>query len=130
MEKFQQLGCRVVLIANGSERDGSIWRKNKPYKLPVIVDSEWLLYRRLGLRRYIDILSAESMYEYAEKIVGGAPLPDLTGVYNDDDFFMMAGNFIAQEDGKLVYALKQRHFDQRPSVEELLSFLEQHKKAI
>ena len=127
LEKFQQLGCQVVVVENRSKRDGLIWRKDKPYKLPVIVDPEWLLYRRLGLRRYI-FLSAEGMLEYAEGLVAGAPLPDLTGVYNDDDFFMMAGNLITQSDGKLVYVLKQRHFNQRPSVEELLLFLEQQGK--
>ena len=68
------------------------------------------------------------MIACAEELVAGLPFPDLTGVYNDDDFFMMAGDFITQSDGKLVYALKQRHFSQRPSVQELLSLLEQLRK--
>ena len=123
LEEFQRLGCQVVIVANGSREEGLVWQQNHPYKCPTLTDSEWLLYRKLGLRRYIDFLTTEVMSAYGEGLVRGLPLPQLT--YADDDLCIMGGNFIVQKDGKLVYALKQRSYNQRPSVEELLSFIEQ-----
>ena len=125
MEKFQRLGCQVVSITNGTREDGLLWQTKlqHPSVAPVLVDPEWLLYRKLGLRRYCDILTTEAMSGYGERLVSGVPLPKL--IYNDDDFWIMGGDFIVQQDGKIVYALKQRTFYQRPSVEELLSFLEE-----
>jgi len=125
MEKFQQLGCQVVAITNGTRKDGLLWQTKlqHPNKAPVLVDSDWLLYRKLGLRRYCDIFTTETMISYGELMVSGVSFPKL--IYDDDDLCIMGGDFIVQRDGKLVYALKQYTYNQRPSVEELLSFLEE-----
>ena len=125
MDKFQRLGCQVVTIANGTRKEGLLWQTKlqHPSKAPVLVDSDWRLYRKLGLRRFCDFLTTETMSGYGELAVSGLPFPKL--IYNDDDLCIMGGDFIVQQDGKLVYALKQRTYNQRPSVEELLSFLEE-----
>lgn len=123
LEKFKQLGCQVVIIANGSREEGLVWQKEHPYKFPVLIDPEWLLYRKLGLRRYVHFLTTEVMIAYGEALVKGIPFPKLT--YDDDDLCIMGGDLIVQKDGKLVYALKQHTIIQRPTVEELLLFLQQ-----
>ena len=121
--KFQQLGCQVVIIANGTKEEGMVWQKEHRYNFPTLTDPKWLLYRKLGLRRYVDFLTTEVVIAYGEGMVGGVPLPKLT--YDDDDLCIMGGDFIVQKDGKLVYALKQQTINQRPTVEELLLFLQQ-----
>ena len=125
LERFQRFGCQVVLVANGTREEGLVWQKEHPLKFSTLIDTEWLLYRKLGLRRYIGFLTTEVVSAYGEGRVRGMALPKLT--YDDDDLCIMGGDFIVQQDGKLVYALKQQTYDQRPSVEELLSFL-QHSR--
>ena len=125
LERFQRFGCQVVIVANGTREEGLVWQKEHPLKFSTLIDTEWLLYRKLGLRRYIGFLTTEVVSAYGEGLVRGIALPKLT--YDDDDLCIMGGDFIVQQDGKLVYALKQQTYDQRPSVEELLSFL-QHSR--
>ena len=92
LEKFKQLGCQVVIIANGSREEGLVWQKEHPYKFPALIDPEWLLYRKLGLRRYVHFLTTEVMIAYGEALVKGIPFPKLT--YDDDDLCIMGGDLI------------------------------------
>ena len=124
LEEFKQLGCKVVVVTSGSREDGLKWRERFPdNKIPnKLVDSDWVLYRKLNLRRYCDILSTWAMGTYADKNIRGIPLPVLEYV---DDLWIMGGDFIVRQDGLIVYALHQRTFYIRPSNEELFSALKE-----
>ena len=116
--EFEQLGCKVILLANGTKESGIIWRKANPSQFPAYCDPEWNVYRQLGLRRILGF-RVTAMLGYAERKMQGIPLPQ---IYEGDDPFIMGGDFIVRKDGEIIYAFHQ-NTPQRPSVEDLLSYL-------
>lgn len=119
--EFKQLGCKVVLLTNGTRDDGLVWRKRHPSQFPAYYDPNWTVYRKLGLRRILKILTTEAMCGYGERRIQGIPFPE--SIYEGDDLWIMGGDFIVRKDGKIVYALHQTTYYERPSVEDLLSCL-------
>ena len=121
MSEFQQLGCRVVILTHGTREDGVEYRKAHPSQFPAYCDSQRTLYRQLGLRRILKILTTTAMCKYGEMKVQGLPFPDL--VYEDDDLWIMGGDFIVKDDGKVLFSLHQTTYYERPSIQDLLSCL-------
>ena len=89
--------------------------------LQVLLDPDKALYRSLGLRRRVDFYNVGAATHYSQSMYQGIPFP--TYDYEGDDIMMMAGDFITQADGKLVYAYYQE-MPFRPPVEELLKVLQ------
>ena len=89
---------------------------------PVLLDPDKALYRSLGLRRCVDMYDLGATTYYSQRMFRGIPFP--TYDYEGDDILMMAGDFITQADGKLVYAYYQERPSIRPPVEELLKVLQ------
>ena len=116
MAEFQKLGCKVVLLANGNRESGLVWRKANPYRFPAYCDPEWTVYRQLGLRR-IAAFNLAIFYQYAERRMKGIPFPRL---YKGGDPFIMGGDFVVKNDGKIIYAYHQQTIE-RPNVEDILS---------
>ena len=124
LEEFKQLGCKVVVVTSGSREDGLKWRgRNLDNTLSKMVDSKWVLYRKLNLRRQV-YFQTRRVSTHAEKLIAGIPLA--VSDYTDDDLCIMGADFIARRDGLLVYALHQQTID-RPSTEELLSVLKENQ---
>ena len=61
------------------------------------------------------------MCTYGEWKRNGIKFPEL--VYEDDDLWIMGGDFIVKNDGKVLFALHQTTFNERPPVDDLLSCL-------
>ena len=61
------------------------------------------------------------MCKYGERKIKGLDFPDL--VYEDDDLWIMGGDFIVKNDGKVLFALHQTTYYERPPVSDLLSCL-------
>ena len=118
--EFEQLGCKVVLLTNGTREDGLIWRKAHTSQLPAYSDPQHMLYRKLGLRRILKILTTIAMCKYGERKIKGIDFPDL--VYEDDDLWIMGSDFIMKNDGKILYALHQMTYYERPPIHDLLSY--------
>ena len=119
--EFEWLGYKVVLLTNGTREDGLIWRKTHPSQLPAYSDPQHTLYRQLGLRRTLKILTIIAMCKYGERKIKGLDFPDI--VYEDDDLWIMGGDFIVKNDGKVLYALHQTTYYERPPIHDLLSCL-------
>lgn len=121
LSEFQQYGCKVVLLSNGTLENGVVWRKANPIQFPAYCDPEWTVYRQLGLRRIVGIVGSNyGMYGYAERKMNGLPFPKFD--YQGDDLFIMGGDFIVRKDGEVVYAFHQTT-PERPDVQDLLSCL-------
>ena len=121
LQEFERLGCKVVLLSNGTREDGLVWRKAHPYQCPVYCDPQHTLYRQLGLRRILKILTTVTMCTYGEWKRKGIKFPEL--VYEDDDLWIMGGDFIVKNDGEVLFALHQTTYNERPPVDDLLSCL-------
>ena len=121
MSEFERLGCKVVVLTNGTRKDGLVWRKAHPCQFPAYNDPQHTLYRQLGLRRILKILTTIAMCKYGERKIKGIDFPDL--VYENDDLWIMGGDFIVENDGKVLFALHQTTYYERPPVDDLLSCL-------
>ena len=87
---------------------------------PVYLDLNCTLYHQLGLGHSVLILRIEAVCRYATKIVRKQPiLPDYPG----DDWFQMAGDFIVDDKGKLVFGHWGTDYNDRPSVSKILQEL-------
>ena len=111
-----------MLAANGTRESSLVWRKQHPSKFPAYADSQWTVYRQFGLRRYLSILTAAAMCMYGERRMQGKPFPNITD-YEGDDLWIMGGDFIVRNDGKVIFAFHQKMPYERPTVEDLLSCL-------
>ena len=121
LPEFEQLGCKVVLLSNGTRESGLVWRKSHPYQCPAYCDPQHILYRKLGLRRILKILTTTTVCTYGEMKRKGITFPDL--VYEDDDIWIMGGDFIVKNDGKVLLAFHQTNHYERPPVCDLVSCL-------
>ena len=63
--------------------------------------------------------STFGLHSYAERKMKGLPFPK---PYDGDDTFIMGGDFIVRNDGKIVYAFHQTT-PERPDVQDILSSL-------
>ncbi len=63
------------------------------------------------------------MIHYAETIVANSDIT-ITRAYPGDDVVLIAGDFIADSSGKLVYVYNATHAHDRPTVEKILSSLD------
>ena len=122
LSEFKRLGCEVVLLTNGTREDGLVWRKHYSFEFPAYCDPDWSVYRKLGLRRYLKLLTAELMCSFGERIMKGLPFPEL--IYEGDDLWIMGGDFIVRKDGEILYALHQTtSIVERAKIPDLLSCL-------
>ena len=64
LEEFKQLECKMVVVTSGSREDGLKWSERFPNALPKLLDSEWVLYWKFNLRRYVDILTTQAMSRF------------------------------------------------------------------
>ncbi len=125
LDEIEGQGCKVVVVVSGTQRDALTWAEQKTdIKMPKYANPDWSLYRMLNLRRRFDILSTYTMRKYGEEMLTGK-MPEGTKSmqYHDDDQWIMAGDFIVKQDGRLVYTFYQNHPEERPTVEELVQEL-------
>ena len=96
------------MLANGTREEGLVYRKQHPSKFPAYSDPQWTVYRQLGLRRYLSILTTTAMCGYGERRMRGLAFPEL--IFEGDDLWMMGGDFIVRNDGKVIFALHQKTY--------------------
>lgn len=111
----------VVVASNGKRESGLEFCKlvNLPFSL--LLDGSREFYRRLGLKRSVKaVRSVATLKSYADEKVAGVPsTPALDG----DDLHVMGGDFIADQDGKIVYSYPSKTSSDRPSFDKILETL-------
>ncbi len=81
----------------------------------------------LGCRRNVSTIhTIENMAAYAEAAIQGNPLsPD--SFYEGDDLQIMAGDFLVNNEGQLLFTHPTKFPQDRPSVEQILTVLSKLK---
>ncbi len=100
------------------------WMDANKFPFPVLADPQLEFYRSLGLRRSAKrTFRLETFAKYAACVAANVPFsPSMP--YAGDDLYFMAGDFIADSSGKLIYAYNAQDAHDRPSVEEILGSLD------
>ena len=115
----------MVVVASGSREGGLKWIKEYGCSLPLLLDRKQLLYRYFGMRRRVLVAWDINVFMgYAEAVVKGRV--DRVG-YSGDDVTVIGGNFITNSSGKLLFSYRSKEQYDRPEVDDLLSFLRDHR---
>ena len=110
------------MVASNGNRDSALqFRETVKLLFPLFLDGSRLFYRQLGLKRSIKaVWSVATLKAYAEEKVAQVPeTPALAG----DDLHVLGGDFIADTNGKLVYAYPSQTSSDRPSVDNIVDEL-------
>jgi hypothetical protein len=109
-------GCRVVMVTRGYTRsDAKEWLETHKLPYPLLLDSELKLFKELGLKRSVKkVWGISSMVSYAEERLAGIVA---SRAYEGDDVHLMAGDYITDSTGKLVFSYNGTDSQDRPSME-------------
>ena len=125
MGEFEEAGCQVVVVARGTIESGLKWLENVKLPFPLLLDISLTLYRSLGLKRSVKaVWTIPTIVSYAEEKVAGVPS---TPAYEGDDLHVLGGDFIVDPTGKLLYAYPSKTSSDRPSLDDVLTVLENLK---
>lgn len=115
----------MVVVASGPREGGLKWIKEYGCSLPLLLDQKQLLYKYLGVRRLVLVACDINVFiGYAEAAIKGRV--DRKG-YPGDDVTVIGGNFITDSNGKLLFSYRSKEQYDRPEVDDLLSFLRDHR---
>ena len=121
--ELEQRECKVAIVAFATPETAKEWMDANQFPYPMVADPKLEFYRALGLRRSMKgTFKMELLVKYAAYVVANIPIGSRP--YPGDDLYFMAGDFIADSSGKLVYAYNAQHAHDRPSIEEILSCLD------
>jgi peroxiredoxin len=118
-EDFRRLGVEVLVVTQARPEMLAVFLGEQPLPFPAIADPERAAYRPFGLERtsWAAIVHPGVILRYLRLVLGGW-LPRQTR--GDEDVLQLGGDFLLDEEGRLVYAYRSRTPTDRPSVEELL----------
>lgn len=122
---LESSGCRVVVISFGSETGAHQWLKDTGCKLPLYLDQERVLYRKVGLSRSVGkVWSMSTINYYAEQLAQDRRLPSAVQGLEDDPL-QMGGDFTFRTDDKsLVMKHCSKTPKDRPSLPQIVEKLQ------
>ena len=112
----------MVVVARGTRESARKWFENTNIPFTLLLDLDLQLYRQFGLRRSASaVWSVPTLLSYAEeKVAGVPPAPSYAG----DDIHVLGGDFIADREGRLVYAYCSKFSSDRPSIDDVFKVME------
>jgi peroxiredoxin len=119
LEDFTKKGCSVGVVSCGTIEGARTWIKRHGVNLPLYVDESKSLYCALRLGRRCTLINTHINDVYARKIMNDV---EILPLYEGDDVFTVAGDFIFTKGGKIVYKYITED-NERPPVHELLQVI-------
>lgn len=129
MEKFKAKNTKVLLVRHENVELSRQFLEQEKCTLDMLVDTKREVYHFFGMGRSMNhaLGSLKSMEFYIKGIVETGKYPGLTNleseVPEDVDLFQMAGDFLLNKQGKLVWLYRAAGATLRPTVEEILQVI-------
>jgi peroxiredoxin len=118
-QEIRALGGDVLVISFAQPNFVTMYRKDKPLPFPVVSDPTLAAYRAFGLERvsWASFLRSGTILKYLALIFRGwIPRRPNEG----EDVLQLGGDFILDEQRRLVYAFRGKAPTDRPSARELV----------
>lgn len=120
--ELEKRGCKVVMILRGTLSNAKKWVEAYRFPYPLVLDPELKLSKELGLKRSAQkVWTIGAMVSYAEGRLAGEAA---SATYEGDDLHLMAGDYITDSTGKLVFSYNGSSSDDRPSTDQILGALD------
>ncbi len=115
------------MVGIGTQSNAKEWKEaNKDqFPYPLILDEEVALYRELGIKRSVGgMMGIPNLISFAENLLIREMPLSAVNHYEGDDPFLNAGDFISDSSGNLVFVYGGENVNDRPSVEAIISALD------
>ncbi len=126
--EFRALGAQVLVVTRARPDFLSMFLRAQPLPFPAVADPERLAYRAFGLERasWGQMLRPRALLGYFRLMVRGwCPRPARGG----EDVLQLGGDFVLDDEERLVYAYRSADPADRPSVDVLLQAVRQAQRA-
>uniref|UniRef100_A0AAY5KNJ6 Selenoprotein L n=1 Tax=Esox lucius TaxID=8010 RepID=A0AAY5KNJ6_ESOLU len=112
---------RVLVVSFGCREGGQLWLEQTGCKYNMLLDPERNVYKAFGLgSSYTKVMSFRSLLKYAEYIVLGQEFPDIPPRFLED-LYQLGGDFVLDEEGKVIFSHPCRNPLDRPKVEHIVA---------
>ncbi|KAI1895704.1 hypothetical protein AGOR_G00108980 [Albula goreensis] len=112
---------RVLVISFGSQEGAQYWLQDTDCKYDMLLDPERKIYSWFGLGTSVTkVLSFENMLLYSEYIISNHTFPQAPA-FIKDDMFQLGGDFVLDEDGRVIFSHCCKSPVDRPVVSEMLT---------
>lgn len=129
MDKFKTKNTKVLLVRHENVELSRKFLEQEKCTLDLLVDTKKEVYHFFGMGRSMNhaVGNLKSLEFYINGIVKTGKYPGLTDLESeapvDVDLFQMAGDFLLDNKGKLVWLYRAAGATLRPTVEEILQAL-------
>ncbi|XP_059209191.1 prostamide/prostaglandin F synthase-like isoform X2 [Centropristis striata] len=112
---------KVVVVSFGCQEGASHWLQETGCQYDMLLDPERKVYAAFGLGAYLKkVLNFSNMLHYAEYVVDNMEFPRGLPLIQDD-MFQLGGDFVLDEQGRVLFSHRCQSPIDRPSVEDILS---------
>ena len=110
------------MVIRGSQSSAKKWMETYQFPYPLILDPELNVFGEFGRKRNVkNTWKLSALTYYAECSLADIPF---TPPYEGDDIHLMAGDYVSDSSGKLVYAFNGLHSFHKPPVQEIINALD------
>uniref|UniRef100_A0AAY4CDP3 Uncharacterized protein n=1 Tax=Denticeps clupeoides TaxID=299321 RepID=A0AAY4CDP3_9TELE len=122
---FQSLldaqSIRVLVVSFGCQEGAQFWLQQTGCKFEMLLDPLREIYKAFGLGcSYAKVLKFGCMLQYSEYLVLKRELPQVPPQFIDD-VYQLGGDFLLNEDGKVIFSHCSKSPIDRPKMTDLLA---------
>ncbi|KAK2883699.1 hypothetical protein Q8A67_017336 [Cirrhinus molitorella] len=116
---------RVLVVSCGSLEGAMFWLDQTGYGFDMLLDAERAVYQAFSLGSSISkVMKFKLMLHYSEILVN-RKLPEVPPQFIGD-LFQMGGDFVVDQDGKVIFSYRCKSPVDRPSVTQILAAVSAH----
>lgn len=117
---------RVLVVSYGSLEGATFWLDQTGIKFDMLFDAERVVYQALGLgSSFAKVMKFRSVLHYSEFLVMNRKFPDVPPQFLND-LFQMGGDFVLDEDGKVIFSYRCKNPADRPAAAQILAAVSAH----
>ena len=121
-DEIRALGAEVLVVTMSRPEVVAAYLKMKPWPFPVVCDPERAAYRRFGLGHtsWLAFFRPSVLVRYLGLMVRGWRVQKIN---EGEDALQLGGDFVLDENRKVVFAYPSRVATDRPKMEKLVEII-------
>lgn len=117
---------RVLVVSYGSLEGATFWLEQTGFEFDMLLDTERTVYKMFGLGSSMSkVMKFKLMFHYSEIMAMNRTLPEMPPQFIED-LFQMGGDFVLEQDGKVIFSYRCKSPVDRPSATQILATVSAH----